>query len=255
MGGCIVLCFADIDEGVVIAFQICGSVLDGDVLHLDVRFRSNDLSGSGVSSSFAGLYIVRISLGPGSEATLQSVDLGHIITQCRQNVGGCLRIGLAAVADQHQIVVDAAVQHFLHGRYAGIKIAVFGSVHVGGDSARNVGSSVILRFADIDEGVVIAFQICRSVLNGDVLHLNVRFRSDDFAGSFLVGGSLFLSRCFFLGGFRSFGGLLGGVGRSFGRIFVAAAASHHADQHGSAQGNCKNSFHDRTSMYSDQCIF
>ena len=137
---------ADIKEGVAVSACLLSGLFNGHVLHLHVFFRSLDLLGN--------LYLVSISFGPCLVAALQGVYLAHIISQCRQHVGGSLGIGFSRIADDHQVVV-VLVHDGLHSCHTGLEVASLGCVHVHAYGAGNAGGLMILCLADIQEGITV----------------------------------------------------------------------------------------------------
>ena len=100
------------------------------------------------------LDLVRIGLAPFCKAALQGVYLAHIISQCRQHIGGSLSIGFSRIADDHQVVV-VLVHDGLHSCHTGLEVTALGCVHVLAYGAGNAGGLMILCLADIQEGLTV----------------------------------------------------------------------------------------------------
>ena len=137
---------ADVKEGVAVSAGLLSGLFNGHVLHLHVFFRSLDLLGN--------LYLVRIRFDPRLIAALQGVYLAHIISQCRQHVGGSLGIGFSGIANDHQVVV-VLVCDGLHGCHTGLEVAALGCVHVHAYGTGNTGGLMILCLTDIQEGIAV----------------------------------------------------------------------------------------------------
>ena len=64
------------------------------------------------------LDVLGVSLAPCGEAAFQGVNLGHVIAQSSQDIGGSLCVTLAGVANQDQVLVQATGSD-LHGSNTG----------------------------------------------------------------------------------------------------------------------------------------
>ena len=111
-------------------------------------------------------------LAPVVEATFQGVDLGHVVADSSQSIGGSLCITLAGVADQNQLLVQA-FGSLLHGSLASFSVAFLGSVHVPSLCARDGVSGRVSSLTDVKEDVLVIANQSLSFVSGDVLHSNV----------------------------------------------------------------------------------
>ena len=224
---------ADIEEGIAVSAYIVLCVLDADVLHGNILCGLSDLGSGFCLSGSSGLHIVGIGLGPGSHAALQGVYLGHIVADGGKNVGGSLCVLLTGVADDDKIVIKA-VGSSLHGGNAGLEVAFLGSIHVCGNSSRDMACFIVGSLADIKEGIAVSAYIALCVLDADVLHGNVLCGLGDLGSSLSFSGSL---------GFGSSSGLGSSGGCGSGLSGVSSAGSQSSrEKHGSAK-NSESFFH------------
>ena len=237
---CVVLSLSYVEDGGALCVQKPCRILSGNILHGYVLSRSHDLRCGFLSCRSAGLHIVGIGLGPGSHAALQGVNLRHVVADGGEDIGGSLCILLAGVADDDKIVVKS-VGSSLHGSDACLEVTLLGSVHICGDSSRNMSGLVVCSFADIEEGVAVSSNIGFCVLNADVLHGYVLSRSHDLCCGFcLFSSSLgFLSGSLCLSSGLGSGGCCGG-----GLSGISSAGGHHACQQGCTEENSDSFFHD-----------
>ena len=70
----------------------------------------------------SSLDVLGVCLAPCGETAFQGVDLGHIVAQSSQDIGGSLSVTLTGVADQDQSVVHATGSN-LHGSNASSEVA------------------------------------------------------------------------------------------------------------------------------------
>ena len=92
-----------------------------------------------------------------------------------------LGIGLAGVADEHKLLVRAALgtgsvlKGRLHRVDAVLEVAALASVHVSRDSALDVARLVVIGLAQVDEhvigGIKISLGICRSIILYEIVSL------------------------------------------------------------------------------------
>ena len=151
---------------------------NGHVLHSNIFSGSNDLLGQ--------LNLVRVLFSPSGVAAFQGVNLGHVVAQSGQDIGGSLSVTLAGVADDDQVVIGGLSQS-LHSSNACSEVAFLCSIHVDADGTGDGGSLVVGSLTDVDKGVALSVQQLVSFLNSDVLHCNVSSGSGDSGNSFSLG--------------------------------------------------------------------